>query len=186
MELTHFKITGGPIAAKWLEFKAYKIACMDAINAFVKEIGAKNIWGGRSVSYVEFEGAAPPGWVKHKKKNGHIPGKKLPEVAKRMSELTIPEGKTLWKMLSGQSNHMIFTYRRLYESAAGYEEIDDHTGILSVTKKPTSKDLEDDGGDMEDDDEAWWMPEETEHCVKLKLSEYHALLESKEEKGKAS
>ena len=184
MEIIHFKITGGPIAAKWQEFKAHKIACMDAINAFVKEIGAKQLWGGRHISYVEFEGSAPAGWVKHKKKNGHIPGKRLKEIAKRMSDLTIPDGKVLWAMLAGRPTQMNFTYHRLYESEAGYEEIDDCTGILSVTKMPASKDLEADGG--EDTIETWWMPEETEHCVKLKLSEYHALLESKEEKGEAS
>ena len=184
MNLNHFKITGGPIAAKWQEFKARKIACMEAINAFVKEVGAKQIYGGRHVSYVQFEGPVPTGWVKHPKKNGHIPGKKLPELRTRMGELTIPDGGTFWELMAGRPKHMIFTYGGLHESGAGYQEIDETTGILSVTPKPATKDLEAEGGNMEDVEEAWWMPEENEHCRKLKISEYHALLEQLEESKK--
>lgn len=181
MDIAYFKITGGPIREAFDRLCQERAAARVEIENFALSVGATldRTYATRTgIRAFKFEPPMekPNGWSGVPRCEwGYAPGrhKRFAELRKTMEELKYPDDHDFLKWISGKDPSSCIVGMRYYTAASGYERMGNGTDVLSLSVCP-------EGTNTEERD-PWWLPEENEHCQRLKMSEYWALKEAKTE-----
>lgn len=184
MDVAYFKITGGHIREAFDRLCKERASARVEIEKLALSVGATldRTYATRTgVLAFKFDGQAgaekPHGWVGVKRCEwGCAPGKhkKFADLRKAMKDLRYPDNYDFLKWISGKDPGSCILEMSYYTAAAGYEHIKPGIDVLSLSIRP-------EGVNTKEWD-PWWLPEENEFCVRLRMSEYWALKESKEPK----
>lgn len=180
-ELLHYAITGGPIRAAFDQYVADTKEARRQLVELTKEVGAEP--GSAYVRHcvVAFRlDTKPKGWKKAASCDGYEPGIRMTELRERMRSIVIPNGETFLIAISGRDTGHVLIGHVMYNATSGYKVIRPGLDILTLNQMPLNlnSSVEDWG--------AWWKPEEDEFCRRLKLSEYHQIIEEYDERKAAA